>query len=123
MIKDYEQLLYNILKPLVTGSDPIKLYKNVITEDYNSQPHDFVVYTAEISNTPRVYGDGKVIVRSCNCDITVNEQGTGNYTESGYLAKKVEELLNKNNISYVKRHLGYIENMDSVQWNFEFYLR
>lgn len=122
MIKDYDDLLYNILKPLVLGDNPVKLYRNVIDTDYNSQPHDYVVYSSGISNTPILYGDGKTLLRRCSCDVTVNEAGTGNNDNAGYLVKMVEYLLQKSGISYTKIFLGYVESTDSVQTTFDFYL-
>lgn len=122
IVKDYDAILYSILKPLVIGSDPIKLYRNVIDEDYNSQPHDYVVYSSGLSNNPRLYGDGKTITRKCSCDIVVSELGTGNNENSGYLVNRVEELLIKHNISYMKVNLGYIEQTDSIQTAFDFYI-
>lgn len=121
-MKDYNQMVYDILKPLVMGDSPIKLYRNVINEDENSEPEDYVVYATGISNVPRLYGDGKVLLRRCNCDITVNEAGNGNNDNAGYLVKMVEDLLIANNISYTKTNLGYVENQDSMQTNFDFYL-
>lgn len=122
MIKDYDDILYNILKPLVIREDPIKLYRNVIDTDYDSQPHDYVVYSTGLSNTPKLYGDGKVLLRRCSCDITVNESGTGNNENSGYLVKMVEDLLEQAKISYNKISLGYVESTDSMQTTFDFYL-
>lgn len=122
IVKDYDQILYNILKPLVLQDNPVKLYRNVIDTDYNSQPHDYVVYSTGLSNAPRLYGDGKVLARRCSCDITVNELGTGNNENSGYLVKMVEELLVNNHIPYTKISLGYVESTDSIQTTFDFYL-
>lgn len=122
IVKDYDQLLYNILKPLVLKENPVKIYRNVIDTDYNSQPHDYIVYSSGLSNNPRLYGDGKVVLRRCSCDITVSEMGTGNNENSGYLVKMVEEILIENNIAYNKIDLGYVESTDSMQTTFDFYL-
>lgn len=122
ILKDYDKILYDILKPLVFLENPITLYHNVVDTDYNSQPHDYVVYSTGLSNTPRIYGDGKVLARRCSCDITVNEAGTGNNENSGYLVRLVEEVLEENNIHYTKINLGYVENTDSMQTTFDFYL-
>ena len=122
MTKDYDAILYSILKPLVVKENPITLYHNVIDEDYNSQPKDFVVYKTGISDSPIIFGDGKVLLRKCDCDITVSELGTGNYDNSGYLVKQVEEILQNNNITYTKVSLGYVESTDSMQTSFDFSL-
>lgn len=121
ILKDYDKILFSILKPLVL-EHKIDLYHNVVDTDYDSQPKDYVVYSTGISNTPRLYGDGKTLMRRCNCDITVNEVGTGNNDNSGYLVSLVEQALIQSNISYRKIGLGYIESSDSIQTTFDFYL-
>lgn len=122
-MKDYDQMLYDILKPLVTGEDnPVRLYRNTVTDDYDSQPEDYVIYSTGISNTPRIFGDGKVLARRCSCDVTVNEMGNGNNETAGYLIRRVESLLIAAGIAYTKINLGYIESMDSMQTTFDFYL-
>lgn len=121
-LKDYDQMVYDILKPLALRDPPIKIYRNAVDTDYDSQPEDFIVYSSGISNTPRIYGDGKVLARRCSCDITVNESGNGNNDSAGYLIKMVEDLLVEHNIHYSKINLGYIEDQDSMQTTFDFYL-
>ena len=122
MTKDYSQMVYNIIKPLVLREDPVKIYRNVIDEDFNSRPRDFLVYSSGVSDSPRLYGDGKTLLRRCSCDITVNEGGNGNNDSAGYLVNEVEQLLIANNISYTKISLGYVESMDAMQTTFDFYL-
>jgi hypothetical protein len=122
MTKDYSQLVYNIIKPLALREDPVKIYRNVIDEDFNSRPRDFLVYSSGVSDSPRLYGDGKTLLRRCSCDITVNEGGDGNNDNAGYLVNEVEQLLIANNISYTKISLGYVESMDAMQTTFDFYL-
>lgn len=122
MTKDYSQMVYNIIKPLALREDPVKIYRNVIDEDFNSRPRDFLVYSSGVSDSPRLYGDGKTLLRRCSCDITVNEGGNGNNDSAGYLVNEVEQLLIANNISYTKISLGYVESMDAMQTTFDFYL-
>lgn len=121
MTKNYDQILYEILKPLAVKHHA-KLYLNAVVSDYDSQPEDYVIYSTGMSNLPKTFGDGKVILRKCSCDITVNEAGTGNGDNSGYLVALVEELLIQHNIPYQKINLGYIESSDSMQTTFDFYL-
>ena len=122
MIKDYTQMVYDLIKPLALRDPPVKIYRNSINEDANSRPKDFIVYSSGISDVPRLYGDGKVLLRRCNCDITVNEGGDGNNENAGYLVRLVEELLQKNNVHYTKVSLGYVDSVDSMQTTFDFYL-
>ena len=122
MIKDYDKMVYDIIKPLALIENPIKIYRNAIDEDANSRPKDFIVYSSGLSNTPALYGDGKVLIRKCSCDITVNEGGDGNNDSAGYLINAVEQLLIDKNIHYNKVNLGYVESVDSMQTTFDFYL-
>ena len=122
-MKDYDQLLYNILKPLVVNeTPPIRIYRNAIDTDLNSQTADYVVYSTGLSNSPRIYGDGRTLVRRCSCDIIVVEAGDGNNENAGYLVNKVENLLKNNNISYTRTDLGYVEATESMQTSFDFYI-
>lgn len=118
MIKDYDQILYDLLKPLATKA---KVYLNSLNEDENGQPKDYIIYRTNISNTPSLFGDGKILKRKCNCDILVVEKGNGNGTKSGYLIKEVEQLLINNNIKYTKMNL-YDNNVDCIQSVFDFFL-
>lgn len=120
MTKDYNQILYDIIKPLALRTPPVKIYRNAIDSDYDSQPDDYIVYSTGLSDNPFIYGDGKVLMRKCSCDITVSEKGTGNNENAGYLVKLVEDLLVENNIHYMKINVGYVESTDSMQTTFDF---
>lgn len=128
IIKDYDQILFNILKPLAFDDeenalpDGIKLYLNRIPEDFNSYPLNFIVYRSNITNTASQYGDGKVLFRKSNCDIMVNESGDGNQKDSGKIANQVEQLLIDHNIKYTRVNMGYVPDTDSIQTTFDFYL-
>ena len=120
MVKDYNQILYDILKPL--KDEDIPLYLNTCPEDEDSMPSDFVVYRTGIVDSVKAYGDGKTLIRSCECDILVNEYGSGNYANSGTLERKVEQLLIEHDISYIKYRPGVEQKSNSVQVNFTFSL-
>ena len=120
--QNYDFRVYQILKPLALRDPPVKIYHNTRDTDYDSQYEDYIVYSSGISNVPRLYGDGRVLLRRCSCDITVSEKGTGNSENSGYLVNLVENLLIQNNIHYTKNSIGYVESTDSMQTTFDFYL-
>lgn len=120
MIKDYDQILYDILKPL--KAEDIPLYLNTCPEDEDSMPSDFVVYRTGIVDSAKVYGDGKALIRSCECDVLVNEYGSGNYIDSNTLEHKVEQLLVDQGISYTKYKPGVEQKSNSVQTTFTFTL-
>ena len=119
---NYTDRLYRILKPLALRDPPVKLYRNTRQTDYDSQNEDYVVFSTGISNRPRLFGDGVVLLRRCSCDITVVERGTGNNENAGYLVDLVENLLKENNIHYNRINVGYEESTDSIQTTFDFYL-
>ena len=121
-MRDYDQMLYNILKPLVLENPPVRLYRNSVDVDLNSQANDYVVYSTGLNNYPRVYGDGKTLARRCSCNITVIEAGDGNNDNAGYLVNKVEALLQARQMSYARIDVGYVEPADSMQTTFEFYI-
>lgn len=118
--KDYNQLVYNLLKPLV--EDNVELYLNTVPEDENSQPLDFIVYRTGVVDSALAYGDGKCLLRQCECDVIVNEYGTGNRGDSGQLAKNVEEILLKNEIAYKKYFPGVELKSNTIQTTFTFVL-
>lgn len=118
--KDYNQILFNILKPLLDQG--VNLYLNTVSEDEDSQPLDFVVYRTGVVDTALVYGDGKCQLRECECDVIVNEYGTGNSENSGYLVKLVENQLIQNGISYKKYFPGVELKSNTTQTTFTFVL-
>lgn len=121
-MKDYDQMLYDILKPLALEDPPVRIYRNSVDVDLNSQSADYVVYSTGLNNYPRLYGDGKTLVRRCSCNVTVIEAGDGNNDNAGYLVNKVEKLLSDRLISYTRIDVGYVESADSMQTSFEFYI-
>ena len=118
-MKNYDQILYDILKPLAAYT---RLYLNDLPVDENSQPEDFVLYRTGVSNTAKIYGDGKVLLRRCACDVLAVEQGDGNKKNSGYLFDMVEQVLIDNNIKYTRTSSGYDNTTDTVQVAFDFLL-
>lgn len=118
--KDYNKIVYDLLKPLV--EEGVELYLNTVPEDEDSQPADFVVYRTGVVDSALAYGDGKCLLRQCECDVIVNEYGTGNSSTSGQLTKKVEELLIDNEIAYKKYFPGVELKSNTVQTTFTFIL-
>lgn len=118
-MKNYDQILYDILKPLARV---VPLYLNDVPVDENSQPKDFVLFRTGISNTAKLYGDGKVLLRRCACDVLAVEQGDGNNSTSGYLFDAVEQVLTDNNIKYTRTSSGYNKDTDDIQVAFDFFL-
>lgn len=121
ILKDYEVQLFQLLKPLV--SKGYRIYLNTVDEDEDDQPLDFIIYRANVANYVGVYGDGAPQLRKSDCDIIVNEYGTGNNENSGYLVKAVEQILVDNEISYIKNGGLELGENSSVQTTFSFTLQ
>ena len=120
ILKDYEQMIFQMLKPLVAKGH--RVYLNTVDEDEDDQPLDFIIYRANVSNYVAVYGDGVPQLRNSDCDIIVNEYGTGNNENSGYLVKLVEQILIDNEISYIRIGGLELDENSSVQTTFSFTL-
>lgn len=121
ILKDYDQILFNLLKPL--KKDGVQLYLNTVPEDEDSQPLNFVLYRSNVTNSPLIYGDGLCQIRECECDVLVNEYGVGNASSSGELARKVEQLLVDNELVYRKYFPPVELKSDTAQTTFVVTLR
>lgn len=119
IVKNYEQILFEMLKPI--AEDGHRVYLNTVQEDEDDQPEDFIVYRT-VTSYGKVYGDGLAQLRACDCDIIVNEHGTGNSEESGYLIRLVEEILNQKEVTYTKSKFLDLDENSSVQVTFSFTL-
>ena len=119
MRNEYELKIWNMLKNAGLKDDS---YLNVMDKDADSAPTTYIVYRANVSNVPKVFGDGKVLKRTCACEIYVYEQGTGNKRTSGNKTAEVETMLKTNNIVYNKYTSGYDKTIDAIQTTFDFNL-
>ena len=120
ILKDYEAQIFQMLKPLVTQG--VQVYLNTVDEDEDDQPLDFVLYRANVANYASVYGDGVAQIRNSDCDIIVNEYGTGNNEGSGYLVRLVEQILVDHEISYIRTSGLELGENSAVQTTFSFTL-
>lgn len=119
MRNEYELRIWNMLKNAGLKDDS---YLNVMDKDADSAPTTYIVYRANVSNVPKIFGDGKVIKRTCACEIYVFEQGTGNKRTAGNKTAAVEAMLKDNNIVYNKYTAGYDKTIDAIQTTFDFNL-
>lgn len=109
------QMLYNIVKPLASE---IEIYKEVMTEDENSTPDSYILLKSDMTNTGRVYGDGRAILRSSDCDIVLVSKGTADVSTDLHNVNKskIEDLLDDLDIDYIGVNLGYDDTIKSTQY-------
>lgn len=107
--------LYNLVKPL---ANKIPIYKNVMTEDDSSTPDSYILLIDDVTNNGRVYGDGKSIIRSSDCDIHLISKGTAKNTNSKHNVnrRKIDKLLNDAGIDWNGINLGYNNSDDYTEY-------
>lgn len=114
-MQDPIQQLYNIVKPL---ANEIEIYKEVMTEDDDSIPDSYLLLKSDMTNTGRVYGDGRAILRASDCDIVLVSKGTADLSTDVHNVnkKKVMQLLDDLEIDYIGVNLGYDDSIKSTQY-------
>lgn len=114
-MQDPIQKLYDIVKPLASE---IEIYKEVMTEDENSTPDSYLLLKSDMTNTGRVYGDGRVILRASDCDIVLVSKGTADVSTDLHNTnrRKVMQLLDDLEIDYIGVNLGYDDSIKSTQY-------
>lgn len=114
-MQDPIQRLYNIVKPL---ANEIEIYKEVMTEDDDSTPDSYLLLKSDMTNTGRVYGDGRAMLRASDCDIVLVSKGTADVSTDLHNVnkKKVMQLLDREEIDYIGVNLGYDDTIKSTQY-------
>lgn len=114
-MQDPIQQLYNIVKPL---ANEIEIYKEVMTEDESSTPDSYLLLVSDVTNSGRVYGDGKAILRVSDCDIKLVSKGTADVSTDLHNVnrRKVAALLDSLGIDYIGVNLGYDDSIKSTQY-------
>jgi len=115
----YSKKIWEILKPI---ANEIDIYEETVNEDPTTLEGSYIVYITDVTNTPHVRADGKVIIRSSNCEIVVFTEGNANDTDNKKFVNMVEDLLIQNEISYNKINLGFNSDLGRSQVTFDFYL-
>lgn len=114
-MQDPIQKLYDIVKPL---ADEIEIYKEVMNEDESSTPDSYLLLVSDVTNSGRVYGDGKAILRVSDCDIKLVSKGTADVSTDLHNVnrRKVAALLDSLGIDYIGVNLGYDDSIKSTQY-------
>ena len=98
----------------------IKIYKEHMHEDENSIPNSYILLRSQLSDTTELFGDGKSLIRSADCDIILVTKGyADDSTDLHNVNKnKIRTLLKQKEINYQEFNLGYDEGLKSTQHTF-----
>ena len=111
--KEPMQVIVDALKDIAKD---ISIYKEQLNDDLNSIPSSYVVIKTDLTDSPLLYGDGKAVVRTSDCDIYLTSKGLANRQNSLHNKniKKIVGALKNNELSYTKSNLGYDKTNDST---------
>ena len=114
-------VLWSIVSPLAAE---IPVYKEIMSEDENSTPESYLLIRSDITNGGRIYGDGKVLLRRSNCDITLVSKSKGDVSTDIHNVNKakVEALLRAADAEYTGYNLGYndVQKISQYSWSVTF---
>jgi len=117
MIYDKEPIavLWDIVKSL--NSD-IEIYKETMDEDEDSTKPSYLLLRSDITNTSKLFGDGKTRVRQADCDIILVSKGVAtNTTDLHNINKaKVMATLEAAELAFNGYNLGYEDSIKSTQY-------
>lgn len=120
MIYDKEpiEVIWDLVKPLL---GEIEVYKRAMDEDEDSIPDSYILLRSDVTDTPKIFGDGRTLIRSSDCDIILVTKGVNaNSNDLHNINKtKVDAVLDSAGINYASYDLGYDDKSKSTQhtWN------
>lgn len=111
-----------IVELLSDLSDTIPIYKETMSEDEDSIPNSYILIRTQISDLPRVYGDGTARFRVADCDVILVSKGVATLTTDIHNVNKglIKSLLDECGITYEFYNLGYDLNNKVTQSTFNF---
>lgn len=116
MIYDKEPIavMWEIVKSL---SSDIEIYKETMDEDEDSTPDSYLLLRSDITNTPRMFGDGRTMIRRSDCDVILVTKGVNtNSTDTHNINKsKVEAVLKASDLAFSSYNLGYDDKIKSTE--------
>lgn len=119
MVYNKEPILvvYEMLSEL---ADEIPIYKEIMDEDEDSTPDSYIVIFAQVNDSAKSFGDGATLIRSADCDINLISKGTAGSSTSlhNINKRKIADLLEKKNVIFTQRNLGYNDSLKISEHNF-----
>lgn len=116
--KEPMQVLWDLVGILECNS--LKVYKNSENEDLDSTPDSYIILRDDVANSPAKHGDGGVLTRISDCDITLVSKGTSTNSKSLHNVnlKKIKERLESCGVDYYGANLGYNKELKATQYVF-----
>lgn len=115
--KEPIQVLWDLVKDLHTQ---IPVYKETMHEEPKDVPDSYILLRSQLSDSTEVYGDGKSLIRSADCDIILVSKGYADDTTDLHNKNKktIRQHLRDKEINYSEFNLGYDEGLKSTQHTF-----
>lgn len=118
---DVMNALWEMLSPL---KDEIPIYKRTVDEDEKNLPQSYLLIRSDVNNSPEMFGDGKALLRECDCDLMLISKTAGVASDDIHNVnqKKVSDLLDAADAAYEGYDLGYNSSLKECQytWNVRF---
>lgn len=111
-------LMYNAQNKLRANCIPI--YKEIMHEEEDKIPESYILLRSQLTDTSSVYGDGKSLIRSADCDIILITKGyAGNSSDLHNVNKvKIRQQLRNKGVNFQEYNLGYDDSLKSTQHTF-----
>ena len=115
--KEPVQVLWDMTKGLLKN---IPIYKEIMHEEDDDIPNSYILLRSQLSDSVDVYGDGKGLTRSADCDIILVSKGYADDTTDLHNKNKklIREHLKSQEINYTEFNLGYDDGLKSTQHTF-----
>lgn len=111
-------LMFNQDGTLKTNGIPI--YKETMSEEAEDTPDSYILLRSQISDSTSIYGDGKSLIRSADCDIILVSKGYAEDTSDLHNINKrlIRQHLKDQEVPFQEFNLGYDESLNSTQHTF-----
>lgn len=110
-------VMWDMVKSL---KNTIPIYKETMHEEENDVPQSYILLRSQISDTNKVFGDGKSIIRTADCDIILITKGYAEDTTDLHNVNKraIRNHLKSQEISFSENNLGYNDSIQSTEHTF-----
>lgn len=100
--------------------DAIPIYKETMHEDTDKVPESYILLRSQVVDTPHLYGDGNIKVRSADCDIILISKGYADDSKDlhNINKRKIREQLKSKEINFDEVNLGFNDTTNSTEHTF-----
>lgn len=124
--KEPIKVLWDITKRLMFGAnnreltDGITIYRETMQEAEKNVPESYILLRSQVVDDPRVYGDGKTLIRSASCDIILVTKGYGDDSTDLHNTNKtkIRNHLKNQDISFTEVNVGYDRDRGTTEHTF-----